>query len=417
MKITLPVLLLFPVLAWAQGADFTIAVVPDPQYLAGVLQSGAYYPTLINWIINNRNLNLTTSSPTFAANIKAVIGVGDLVQTGSSSTEYGVAGTNWDLLDSASPPIAWTVTPGNHDYTALNTARTGVSANFHGPSGYFSADTRSAVYGSGLSLGNGDMAYWLGNFDDSTGSIYTNNGANTAVKFVISGVKMVVVSLNFLAGQAAWNWAKTIHDANLDCEFYINSHAWLQAKGGGLFQDSSSNSTNSNFGSASSLAMAPYDAWNGVSPWATTPALNTWSNFFIGMGGHDVPGPGTPSTQYYYLTPMTSSSSRAQTVEMLFTNSQQIDNQGTLTPSLTTGAGMFASVFLLSRRSSLGLLEGRMVSVQYGSVSQTNSWFETAGEGGIWSASEQLLFSIPFTGLPPTASGSAISGTMNGIIH
>ncbi|MGA7410221.1 MAG: hypothetical protein WBW33_07030 [Bryobacteraceae bacterium] len=65
--------------------------------------------------------------------------------------------------------------------------------------------------------------------------------------------------------------------------------------------------------------------------------------------------------------------------------------------SKASGAGQIASVFLLSRRPALGLLEGRMISTHSG------NWFNSRSEsfpgGTSWSDSETLLFSVSFTGL------------------
>ena len=60
-------------------------------------------------------------------------------------------------------------------------------------------------------------------------------------------------------------------------------------------------------------------------------------------------------------------------------------------------AGQIASVFLLTRRHAQPRLEGRMISTH------TGNWFGPRSgsyPGGVnWSASETLLFSVPFPGL------------------
>ena len=62
------------------------------------------------------------------------------------------------------------------------------------------------------------MAYWVGSFDTT--------GANTAVKFVISGIKMLILAMDFFAGNAAWSWAYDVMAANSDCE-YLYHHSCL----------------------------------------------------------------------------------------------------------------------------------------------------------------------------------------------
>jgi hypothetical protein len=63
----------------AAGADFTIAMIPDPQFLAESCpdNSGGYYAAMMKWIVDNKNIVLTSGKLSFDANIKAVVGVGD----------------------------------------------------------------------------------------------------------------------------------------------------------------------------------------------------------------------------------------------------------------------------------------------------------------------------------------------------
>ena len=74
----------------AESADFTIAIIPDPQYLAESCPNdlGGYYTGMMNWIIDNRNTVFTSSPPSFVANIKAVVGVGDCVNSTTGANEY-----------------------------------------------------------------------------------------------------------------------------------------------------------------------------------------------------------------------------------------------------------------------------------------------------------------------------------------
>ncbi len=162
--------------AMAAGPDFTIAIIPDPQYLAESCpnNSGGYYTAMMKWIVHNKNIILRSGKPPFAANIKAVVGVGDCVNS-TAAREYRNAEAAWTILDRNR--IAFTTPPGNHDYSGELSSRNNLGAQF--ATGYFSAKNRSSVYGSGIRLGRGDMAYWIGSHDDT--------GANTAVKFVISG--------------------------------------------------------------------------------------------------------------------------------------------------------------------------------------------------------------------------------------
>ena len=367
------------------GADFTIAIIPDPQYLADSCPDhfGGYYVALMKWIVDNKNIVFASSPPSFNANIKAVVGVGDCVN-GTTGIQYRNAQTAWTILDENG--IAFTTPPGNHDYSREPSSRNNLGAQF--ATGYFSASSRSSVYGSGINLGGGDMAYWIGSYDTT--------GANTAVKFVISGIPLLILAMDFFAGNAAWSWAYNVMLANSDCECYITTHAWLTARGT-QFERTESYGPN-----AYKMADAPYSN-SAAEAWSTV-GINTWSNLFGIFGGHDLCGrrKADPldilaSAWFWQQAPIKSNSSRGQTVHQLFVNSQEIDDECRMSVNNTNGAGQLASVFLLSRRPTLGLLEGRMISTHSG------GWFErrpaSFPDGISWSATETLLFSVPFTGL------------------
>jgi hypothetical protein len=339
---------------------------------------------MMNWIVDNRNMVLISGPPSFVANIKAVVGVGDCVDW-TNGTQFNNAQTAWTILDAHQ--IAFTTPPGNHDYTSIApSSRSNLGSQF--TTGYFSASNRSSVYGSGIALGNGDMAYWVGSFDTT--------GANTAVKFVICGIKMLILAVDFFAGNAAWSWAYDVMAANFDCETYITTHAWLTSNGT-QFQR-----TDTYGPDYYSMADAPYS--NSAAEAWTTIGVNTWPNLLGIFSGHDLlgshntnpSGPVFPAWYWQYV-PIQSKSTRGQTVQQLFANSQQIDNACSASVNQATGAGEVASVFLLSRRISMGLLEGRMISTR------TGNWFGPRSpsfrNGTSWSASETLLFRVPFTGL------------------
>jgi hypothetical protein len=368
----------------AVGADFTIAIIPDPQYLAESCpnNSGGYYRDMMQWIVNHKNTVFASSTP-FTANIKAVVGVGDCVNA-TSAFQLANAQSAWSILDMNN--IAFTTPPGNHDYSGGPSSRSRLGPQF--ATGYFSASRRSSVYGSGIALGAGDMAYWVGSYDTT--------GANTAVKFVISGIKLLILAMDFFAGNAAWSWAYDVMLGNSDCECYITTHAWL-TRTGARYQRTDSYGPNSY-----AMADAPYSN-SAEEAWSTL-GVNTWSNLFGIFGGHDLFSSeiSDPPTKLYpgwfwQQVPVTSNSSRRQTVQQMFVNSQEIDRGCRVSVSPASGAGQMASVFLLSRRPALGLIEGRMVSTQSG------EWFGSRSasypDGTSWSASETLLFSVPFPGL------------------
>ncbi|MGA2902513.1 MAG: hypothetical protein ABSD98_01670 [Candidatus Korobacteraceae bacterium] len=370
----------------AAGADFTLAIIPDPQFLAESCPDnfGGYYAAMMKWIIHNKNIVFTSSPPSFEANIKAVVGVGDCVNATGANEERNAKGA-WTVLDKNR--IAFTTPPGNHDYDSNRpSSRSNLGDQF--ATGYFSAKHRASVYGSGINLGDGDMAYWIGSHDTT--------GANTAVKFVVSGIKMLILAMDFFAGNAAWSWAYDVMLANSDCECYITTHGWL-TNNGTQFQRKDTYGPD-----GYSMAPAPYSN-SAAEAWSTV-GVNTWSNLLGIFSGHDIFGShnSDPSGKlspawYWQQVPIKSASSRRQTVQQLFANSQQIDEACSRSVSQASGAGQAASVFLLSRRPALRLLEGRMISTT------TGDWFQARSAsfpgGTSWSASETLLFSVPFTGL------------------
>jgi hypothetical protein len=368
----------------AAGADFTIAIIPDPQYLAESCPNryGGHYTAVMQWIVDHKNIVFKSSALSFEANIKAVVGVGDCVNQ-TNTDQFTNAQNAWKILDTNG--MAFTTPPGNHDYVGKPTSRNRLGDQF--ATGYFSAKRRAKVYGAGIDLGGGDMANWIGSHDGT--------GANTAVKFVISGIKLLVLAMDFFAGNAAWSWAYDVMSANSNSECYITTHAWLTMTG-------TQYTRADGYGPDSYLmAAAPYsnsaeEAWN-------TLGVNTWPSLCGIFSGHDIFGghnsdPHRPTPAWYWQqVPVKSVSPRGQTVHQLFANSQQIDESCGTSVSTASGAGQTASVFLLSRRPALGLLEGRMISTQSG------EWFgpksDAFPQGKSWSASETLLFSVPFGGI------------------
>ena len=374
--------------AAAAARDFTIAIIPDPQYLAESCPdaTGQYYTAMMQWIVGNKNIRLQSGKSSFAANIKTVVGVGDCVNAAVDG-EFKNAEDAWRILDKNGIPF--TTPPGNHDYGAYEhgiSSRDALGTQFK--NGYFSARSRSKIYRSGIDLGDGDMAYWIGSHDGT--------GANTAVKFVVSGISMLVLAMDLFAGNAAWSWAYRTMMSNPDCECYITTHAWLTAWGT-QYQRTDGYGPDSYSMSGAPYSNSAVEAWNNV-------GVNAWPNLCGIFCGHDLVDPKRPSPAgatlpawYWQQVPIKSQSKRQQTVQQLFTNAQELDHGCGKSASRATGAGQIASVFLLSRRPSLGVLEGRMISTH------SSNWFKSRSpsfpDGASWSDSETLLFSVPFTGL------------------
>ena len=64
------------------------------------------------------------------------------------------------------------------------------------------------------------MAYWVGSYDTT--------GANTAVKFVVSGIKLLILAMDFFAGERRMVPRGTMRRWRIPIvNCYITTHAWL----------------------------------------------------------------------------------------------------------------------------------------------------------------------------------------------
>src|SRR6266567_6936010 len=185
------------VLAWisplrAQTAgNFTVVVLPDTQNYS------QYHPQIFDsqtqWVANNAA----------AQNIQLVIGVGDIVNTGTSATQWGNASHSAGILDQAHVPYAFAI--GNHDYDTLPpTSRAATTFNqYFGPSRY----ANSAYYGStNLPAGSNENFYET---------------------FTWGGTSYLILILEFVPRNSALAWAKSVLDANTDKEVIVVTHSYL----------------------------------------------------------------------------------------------------------------------------------------------------------------------------------------------
>ena len=136
--------------AAAQTAPgFTIVVLPDTQYYS------ESYPNILKsqmqWIVANAS----------ALNVRAVLGLGDIVNNGSSSTEWTTADAAYKMLDSAHIPYFAAI--GNHDYDNNNPpGRTSAAKSFNnyfGPSRYRSSYWSSPYWISSFPAGSNENFY------------------------------------------------------------------------------------------------------------------------------------------------------------------------------------------------------------------------------------------------------------------
>jgi len=192
----LVVSLLVPALIQAQNGDFAVVVLPDTQYYS------ESYPAILNsqmqWIVNNAS----------TLNIQLVLGLGDIVNNGGSSTEWTTADAAYKKLDAAHIPYFATL--GNHDYDANNPGgRTSATNNFNyyfGPSRYTNTGTWSAPY-------------WQGSYP----SVSNENFYGSVT---INGQQYLILALEFYPRDASLSWAAQVIANNSGAQVIIITHSY-----------------------------------------------------------------------------------------------------------------------------------------------------------------------------------------------
>ena len=383
-------------IARASDPDFTLAVIPDTQYLA--YQCGSAFTKLTTWIANNRAAD---QGGVFATNIQAVIGVGDCTHT-TSSAEFTVGARAYGVLDAAGIP--WVNPPGNHDYVTtggVNTDRASLGVGY-GINGYFGATSRQTAYTGGT--------YGLGAWVDAYDT------ANYAISYAVGSRRLLVFSVEFLPRVAVIAWAKGLHDSHPGHECIISTHSFISDVGNfmhfsaeaanlGDDNDSSNYGLNPTITASNSAFQSGYSAWNNY--------LNLWSNLTLVLSGHSIYQSWHAAGSWLMQqVPLVSSSPRAQTVQGIFNNWQEADagnysgvlpggggnvGPGTycaVVPEGSSGARI-AHVMLLHFRPSAGKLDGYAVSTNTGLWEQSYANRTTAP-----ASTPQLLFSVDYPGVP-----------------
>jgi hypothetical protein len=390
--------LVAPRMVCASDPDFTLAVIPDTQYLANVCS--AAFSNMMTWIVNNQSAN---QGGVFTTNIKAVIGVGDCTHN-TTVEEYANAQKAYGILTSSG--MSWVNPPGNHDY-AKGTDRSAIGSGF-GPSGYFGSTARqSSGYYGGLPGGGGRSA-WGGSCDN----------ANYYIELSVGSRNILVFSLEHYPRQAVLVWAKGVADANPRHEAILTTHGFMTDTAD-LVKFSGEpgvamSADNSGAGLATSQSVSDASFNSGYSIWNNH--VTTWSNATIILCGHWIYEPyhdeygGMSGSWLYQQRPLTSTSPRGQVVQGIFGNWQEADagnygglpggggnvGAGSYCPSWPTNAGTarIAHVMLLHFRPSAGKLDGYALSTA------TGLWEPTwANRATAPSPTPQLLFSVDYTGV------------------
>ncbi len=172
------------------ATPFSVVVLPDTQNYS------QYYPATFKaqtqWVIDNRTTR----------NIKFVLGLGDVVNNGSSATQYDNADAAIRLLDDAGMP--YVVALGNHDYRDADPRNRDATLfnQYFGPQRY-------AKYS------------WYKGHHPEMGN------ENFYTVFNVEGQDYMILALEFSPRDTALNWAGSVLDANPDKQVILVTHSFM----------------------------------------------------------------------------------------------------------------------------------------------------------------------------------------------
>jgi predicted MPP superfamily phosphohydrolase len=189
----------------AAAPDFTVVLLPDTQcsVSTGNLETpggcGApggeatqYINSQMDWAIAHKDSD----------NIKAVVGLGDIVNISALPAQWAKADAAYAKLDAAGMPYAPTI--GNHDYDSWVDRTTKDYNKWFGPA-------RLSKYS------------WYG------GSFPSGSNENFYITFESGTAKYLVLALEFFPRSTTIDWAKTILQANGDRQVLVATHNFLDA--------------------------------------------------------------------------------------------------------------------------------------------------------------------------------------------
>lgn len=244
-RLALPALLLASVVsAFAQTSDdFTVVLLPDTQFYSAVYPQ--IYQSQMNWIAANRATR----------KIQFVLGLGDIVDNGSSVTQWQNADAAVRILDRASIPYLMPL--GNHDYDNIDPA--GRSTTFFNQ--YFGPQRYAG------------RSYFKGNYP-------SGRADNMWAIFNVNGHPYLVIALEFYPRDAALTWASDILQANPTLDAILVTHAYTYSDNSRIaFCDADSPPT-----------YHMTDANNGEQMW--TKFASQFPNIRLVLSGHIQTGTG-----------------------------------------------------------------------------------------------------------------------------
>ena len=212
-------------------ATFSIIQISDTQFLSE--SDPTAYDNLCQWIANQSS----------AFNLQMVIHTGDIVNDGSSATEWQNANIAMSILSNNSVPYCWDA--GNHDQPP-NVMDQG------NPNGPWMGSQYSAFDASELE----NKPYWVGDLFE---------GKNTAVKFAIDNCQFLIVNIEYDANISVLNWMVNIFNAYPNANIIVATHFFLGA---------SANYAN------------PVNASDPF-PEELSSILNNYPHVFLTLNGHD----------------------------------------------------------------------------------------------------------------------------------
>ena len=177
--------------------DFTFVLLPDTQ------NESQFFPQALEsqtqWIVDNsKNLN-----------IQGVLGLGDIVNDGSSMVQQSNADAAFRVLDNAGIPYFLAI--GNHDYDGGDNS--GVIAR--------SVTGFNQWFGPARYVGK---SYYKGNFP-------SGSNENFYGVLTINGKQYLILVLEYIPRTESLNWAAGIVQANLDKEVIVVTHSFLFVDG------------------------------------------------------------------------------------------------------------------------------------------------------------------------------------------
>jgi len=344
-------LLASPNMLTAAEPDFTIALLPDMQYMAdsgtcpnASTGSKAYIAVM------NQILALASSM-----NIKGVWSLGDCANVVAALTKNAqdtIVEAGYNTLSAAGMPYQTCL--GNHDYLSVSARTAGYL--WTNAAGIFYPSQQSARFGSGITLSGGDRALW-------GGARSSTSGESTYSLWYIGSWRILLISMSFYPTSAELAWVNTVMAAYADHTVLIVTHGWVTGTGV-LFGRSGYGPDGFSMGDSPS-SNSPEQMWGSSAGDGGFIQLKYAPNLGGVFSGHDIAN-GDSGSYYYRRLTLTSSSRNAQTTQHIFCNLQQVDLAAQCGGSPPDGTSNTAHVQFLTFSPASGTCTVRVQSMNSG---------------------------------------------------